>query len=428
MSDTEPPSGGGNGPPGHAAAGGANNTAKVSPVRNVPLPILTIKGNIKQNWKTFRQLWTSYELLTGLKDAENVYRVATFVTCIGAKALEIHNGLPFKSEEERNNLDVILALWEGYCCGQTNVTYERFCFNTCVQHREETFDCYVVRLRKLAATCEYGTLVDEMIRDRIVCGIYDDDVRKALLQESKLTLPLCINIVQSAEVTASRMRKMSLNSASHSDTSVNAVSVRSKRSPKGQPHKPTKQPRHISDCKFCGGSHVWDKLKCPAYGKSCTSCGGENHFAKMCMSKQKRKQKYKATQQLSDVSSSEDDENEIDIIDVHDLHDSNNTYSNKILCMMKILKLEKPIAMQADSGASCNVLPEDKLPANTCLTESNKKLRMYSKQVVPVKGTCRLKVKNLKTNQVYSIPFYIVKANVSQMPLLGSILQPNKWV
>ncbi len=93
---------------------------------NIPLPPnIKLKGNLKSNWLIFKQLWTSYETLTGLKNEDSVFRVATFVTCIGTEALEIHNGLPFTSEAESHNIDKILQLWEEYCVGRTNVIFER---------------------------------------------------------------------------------------------------------------------------------------------------------------------------------------------------------------------------------------------------------------------------------------------------------------
>ena len=50
------------------------------------------------------------------------------MTCIGPKALTIHNGLPFQSEDEKKNLAKILELWESYCLGKTNIIYERYRF------------------------------------------------------------------------------------------------------------------------------------------------------------------------------------------------------------------------------------------------------------------------------------------------------------
>ncbi len=48
---------------------------------------------------------------------------------------------------------------------------------------------------------------DELIRDRLVCGIRDDEVRN----ESKLTLESCITMVKSAVATASQKKSDSAN-------------------------------------------------------------------------------------------------------------------------------------------------------------------------------------------------------------------------
>ena len=160
-----------------SGGGGAAQSSSYK-ARNIPLPAnIKLTGNMKSNWQTFKQVWDSYELLTGLKNEPHKYRVATFITCIGVEALERHNGLPFKSEEERQNMDVILKLWEEHCVGLTNVIYERYVFNKAVQHEGECIEAFVVHLRKLASTCQYGTLHDELIRDRIVCGLLDESIR-----------------------------------------------------------------------------------------------------------------------------------------------------------------------------------------------------------------------------------------------------------
>ena len=52
----------------------------------------------------------------------------------------------------------------------------------------ESFDDYLCPLRELAKTCEFGDIMDEMIRDRIVLGTKDQSVRGCLLRESTFTL------------------------------------------------------------------------------------------------------------------------------------------------------------------------------------------------------------------------------------------------
>ena len=60
----------------------------------------------------------------------------------------------------------------------------------------------------MAKTCNYGSLPDSLIRDRIVGGIRDNGTRKRLLQEPKLILTRCIDICRSSETTALRLQAM----------------------------------------------------------------------------------------------------------------------------------------------------------------------------------------------------------------------------
>ena len=100
--------------------------------RNVPVsPQIELSANLANNWKQWKQVWSAYELVTRLNEQTDEYRVAAFITCIGPKALAIHNGLPFQSEDEKKNLAKILELWESYCLGKTSIIYERYRLNNC---------------------------------------------------------------------------------------------------------------------------------------------------------------------------------------------------------------------------------------------------------------------------------------------------------
>ena len=301
--------------------------------------------------------------------------------------------------------------------GKTNIIFERYKFNQCSQGHDESFDSYVIKLRKLAATCEYNEMTDDMIRDRIVGGIVDNQIRKALLQESKLTLASCISIVQSAEATASQASTMAQASATNRPLDVNAV--KSKRQPKFYAQGKSVDKPMTDDCKFCGRAHVLEKFKCPVFGKTCRP---KSHNVKNVETD---------SDSDSDQTSCYDyEEEECSVIDLYDHIEINvnhvNTdkasktekYATKILAMLQVQ--DALFVTQVDCGASCNVLPDTYLPAGTVLVKSDKKLRMYNKQIVPVLGTCKLHVKNPKNDKRYLIPFYVVRAERSQLPLIGS--------
>lgn len=94
----------------------------------VPLRLDT-RGNIIENWKRWKQVWDSFEIASRLNQRENHIRVVTFITCIESDALEVYNSLIFESDEDKMIMSKVLKLMEKHYIGQTDVIYERYCFN-----------------------------------------------------------------------------------------------------------------------------------------------------------------------------------------------------------------------------------------------------------------------------------------------------------
>ena len=58
-------------------------------------------------------------------------------------------------------------------------------------------------LRKLTTRCNFGSNLDETLRDRLVCGLNNQQIQKHLLAESKLKLSKAVDIAVAME-TATR--------------------------------------------------------------------------------------------------------------------------------------------------------------------------------------------------------------------------------
>ena len=69
--------------------------------------------------------------------------------------------------------------------GKTLVTKEKFF--SWAQESGEKINQYVTVLRKMSETCEFSTLKNSLIKDRIELGISDAKTRKRLLRTSDLT-------------------------------------------------------------------------------------------------------------------------------------------------------------------------------------------------------------------------------------------------
>ena len=384
--------------------------------RNFPLPPkLVVTGDLAKNWKNFRQLWDSYEIATGLSERQDKYRIATLITCIGAEALSLYNGLPFANPDDRQNMSTTLKLLDEHCVGQTNVIYERYLFNNRDQEPGESIENYVATLRRMAQSCEFDTLADQLIRDRIVCGISDTVVRKRLLQERGLNLNKCIDMCRSAETAQSRVKTMS------AATEVHRVE-RTRAKPRQSPHN------HQAECKFCGRKHELVKEHCPAFGKLCNNCGKNNHFASKCNAKagknpspktsNSNRRRSKGAKSVHAIS--EDYDEEILSVEWEKRETVNAVseakYATKIFATMTVAG--KPVKFQVDSGASCNVLPRSSLPRTAEIKESHATLTMYSKTSMPVVGTSKVRFVNPKNNKSYRAEFVIVDGEFT--PLLGA--------
>ena len=139
---------------------------------------MVCKGDLTSNWEFFKQQWQDYEVATGLDQKSQAIRVATFRSVMGKDCLQIFLNLNFGDEEI--TITSSLSALEDYFLPKRNVVYERYVFNSCIQTPEETVDGYVNRLRKLASSCQFGTLTEEMIRDRLVIGIEDTGTKARL--------------------------------------------------------------------------------------------------------------------------------------------------------------------------------------------------------------------------------------------------------
>ena len=191
---------------------------QASPEAAPPLPVQIItvpsnfpvqsamvcKGDLASNWEFFKQQWQDYEVATGLDQKSQAIRVATFLSVMGKDCLQIFLNLNF-SDEEITTTSSLSAL-EDYFLPKRNVVYERYVFNSCIQTPEETVDGYFNRLRKLASSCQFGTLTEEMIRDRLVIGIQDTGTKARLLREKDLSLDKALDMCKSREITNKQIK------------------------------------------------------------------------------------------------------------------------------------------------------------------------------------------------------------------------------
>ena len=142
---------------------------------------MDMTGDQGSNLEFFKDNWNNYATATKLDQKDKKIVAVTLLSIMGKECLHVCRNLPM-TEEERQDANVILTKLDEYFVPKRNTIYERFVFNCHSQKPGESFDQFLTELRKFAATCQFGTFEDEMLRDRIVTGLRDHEHRERLLR------------------------------------------------------------------------------------------------------------------------------------------------------------------------------------------------------------------------------------------------------
>ena len=370
---------------------------------------MEMKGNQAENWKFFKTSWNNYMIAAGLDEKPPNVQLATLYTFMGKEACQLAEHLPIAEPDDPNS--VLEALTQHFE-PKRNTIFERYIFNSATQEEGEHLEQFLARLRKLAATCDYGNLSDQLIRDRLVIGIQDNSVRKRLLREKNLTLDTATDIIRAAEVSMSQIKRI--------DGEVeNVHMVKKKRKPRTQPKKTltdqNRQPEKSKQtCKYCLGEH--GPKSCPAYGKECNKCHKLNHFAKACQTKMTQPQKN--SQKKIHVI---DERNEI--TDEEEISDSEEQkcrqplyslkgiekYSVKLKARSNKAEPWKSIKVQIDSGSAVNCISiEDARRFQQTLHKSTTSLTAFGGQKIKPIGKMNLDI-NTESKMMKTVTFQVIK-------------------
>jgi transposase InsO family protein len=394
---------------------------------------LSFDGNVAENWRVFEQ---EYDIFIAAAHGEKNAKTRAYIllNLAGAEAIERERSFTYTpaqmdgegqvvaAAQTKEDPDVLKAKFREICNPQTNITMERHKFNMRNQKPGETTQAYVADLRNKASSCTFGNLKDELIRDRLVCGVIDDGVRKLMLRQSNLTLTKAISICQISELSDQRVQELSKST----EAEVHDVQSRgARRKPMQQHHWKPMQQNHGKhrgytegrSCGNCGRKH--DPEQCPAFGKQCHACGKWNHFKELCRAERKRDgprgaPRYKPIHELEQQYDYAD---ELEMFTIDSITERNAMTKGEIHGTIAING--KDTELKIDTGARCNVLTkalfEKVRSTNRLNTTKISKLVAYGGEVIPTVGIASLECQY--KGKVHSLEFHVVDRVLK--PLIG---------
>ena len=353
-----------------------------------------------EDWESYIERVEFYMTANGITD-EAKKRATLFSIC-GVKTYHTIRNLAAPTAPGAIAYDDILALAQGHFCPKPDVTVQRYKFNSRVRGKEESVAKFVEELRHIALYCEYKDSLNDMLRDRLICGINHKRMQCRLLAEKKTTFEDALKLALAMEAADKDAKDLT------NDLEPQPVqNLRSKYRPSTK-QGPKEREGPQRNCYRCGGKHSPDS--CYFKEAECHACHKKGHIARVCKTNpdyyRKRGQpKLKEKDSAKQTNNIEEDEEKSD--DVYNMFTVKKDHRNPIV--VDVIVQNEKLKMEVDTGAAVSLISEavyrktwknGKAPP---LQPTKTKLKTYTGEEVPVLGTIQVEVTLGSQSKVLSL-------------------------
>lgn len=319
-------------------------------------------AEIDKKWKSWLRSFQYYVKGEGISDKDKLFNLLLHTA--GPEVQEIFDDLADPNDDlldtdpnkVKPNADddyqKALRKLNSYFTHSSNPTFERHIFRQLTPQQGESGTQFATRLRHQGNLCEFGTQLDDHIRDQLVATVRDATLQRQLLSESKLTLSKTLEMFRIFETSSSQSSEMT------SATPAAVMKVQSY-SANAKPSKP------CSRCNLKG--HNAKDTKCPAREKTCLKCKNKGHFAVCCKTKvtESKPTKFSSTKQVKVDDSAQSDgameaaavsaEYQFSMSEIKSVSRVSNAAHPPVT--VSFLIEGKPLEMEVDTGADVTLIP-----------------------------------------------------------------------
>lgn len=150
-------------------------------------------------WESYIARFNIFASVIEVKEDKKAY---TLLNALGRKMFDLLADIEVPKKPQELTYDQIVSTLTKQFNPAPLIVAESFKFHRRDQQRGESISEYLTTLRQLADRCNYRDSRTEWIRDRLVCGLTEIPLQRALLATADLTLDGAVKTALAYEAAA----------------------------------------------------------------------------------------------------------------------------------------------------------------------------------------------------------------------------------
>ena len=143
--------------------------------------------------------WTQYiermnQFFIANEICEEPGKKAILLSSGGAETYSLLRNLVAPAKPSDKSYDEFVRVTNEHQNPKPSVIMERYKFNKRDRQPGESIPFYVTELKRLSEHCDFDVTLEDMIRDRLVCGVRSPKIQQRLLAETELSFDMALKI------------------------------------------------------------------------------------------------------------------------------------------------------------------------------------------------------------------------------------------
>ncbi|UYV64552.1 K02A2.6-like, partial [Cordylochernes scorpioides] len=331
--------------------------------------------------ETFDTFYERLEQFLILEEAGDEKKKAYLLTLMGSKTYGVLKNLCSPILPKDKTFDNLINILKRHFSPKRSIVVERFIFFKRMQLKEESISDYLVEIKRLASSCNFGNFLEDSLRDKMVCGLYNAKIQNRILSEGDISLAKVIEIALSMEAAEKNTKLFHLEQG---EDCVDKLRMERKVESNFQNGK----------CKHCGKQH---KELCRFKEAICFKCNKKGHIASICWSSRRNlRQHQNQPGNIHQIGDQEEEEEYVQKIISVTIPEYKINFASSDPPYLMELKVEGNfIKFEMDTGSGLTLISEkdfkDSLQ-HLKLEKASIIVRTYDGTVVPILGKINVKV------------------------------------